>query len=608
MNIKQNIFSGSRPQAALHLLGPGEAQTAQNCKLDKGDLRPWKQYSTVKPVSGLGTPRTLYLYENGEDDHWIAKNEDFDFARSPVAGDSHNRLYYTGGTEPRVIASDILSGTFDFDTDYYKLGVPAPTVAPTIDAGYVAGSAYRAYVYSYVVRLGTNDLEEGPPSAFDSITDYGSGNVTLSGFTEPPTGRQIGTIRVYRTNSSTGTVAAFQFVGEFQTDGFTFATDTFVDSVEEIDLGTDGPQPETFLPPPVGMKGLIALVNGSFAGFLGNVVYISEPNLPHAWPNEYPIDATIIGLGWFGSTCVVLTDSHVYFLLGSPEAMEIMKLDGMYPCVSKRGILTDVGREGGVTFPSEEGWALANQNGVRIISKTFIDPTSWRDDFHPSTTHAYFYEEKVFAFYSGGSYVIDFFNDRFTTLNIYPDAAYRALSTGSFYFIKSNEDAGTPASDHAIYKWEADESDFFQYTWKSKKFILPYTTNLSVARILRSTAEIATILATIATNVANAAANAATILAGEVGGDVDDEEIDDIEIDGDALLPVLDLDIDTDITFILWGDGTLLHTQTVQDDQPFRLPAGVMYKTLEYQVSGYVPIKEITIAPSVEELEGGTNA
>jgi len=600
---KQIIFSGSRPQAAPTLLSPGEGQTAENCKLDRGDLRPWKQYKDIEFVADLGAPKTLYLYENGEDDHWIAEDTEYDFARSPVAAEVHNRLYYTGAAEVRVIASDLLSDPFDFDTDYYKLGVPAPTAALTIDSGYATGNNYRAYAYSYVVRLGSSDLEEGAPSAIAAITDYDSGDVTLSGFTEPPSGRQIGKIRIYRTNASTSGVAVFQYVGEFETDGVDFTTETFTDDVAEADLGTDTPQPDTFIPPPDGLKGLTGLLTGAFAGFVGNVVYISEPYLPHAWPYEYPLDAEIVGLGWFGSTGVVLTDSHVYFLLGSPEAMDVMKLDGIYPCVSKRGILTDVGSEGGVAFPSEEGWALASQDGVRNISKPFIDPTSWREDFDPNSTHAYFYEEKIFAFHTTGAYVIDFYNDRFTTLTFHADAAHRAIRTGDFYFIAANEDEGQPSYDHAIYQWEADKNDFFQYTWKSKKFILDWVTSFSCARVLRSAEELATMTALLATNVDNAEANAITIDSGDADDTIGGLDIDFEEIHYDSLLPVLDLDFDTDITFNVYGDGTLIHTETITSDEPFRLPSGVMYKHMEYELIGYVPVTEVVLATSMDEIE-----
>jgi hypothetical protein len=592
------MFSGARPKLANHLLAPGEAQTAQNCKLDKGELRSWKDYEFTQNIEGLGTPATLYLYQDDNVDYWITDEDLLDFARTAVARDPHSRLYYTGKDEPRVLANDLISDPFDFDTDYYKLGVPAPTAAATVDSGYTAGNEYRAYVYSYVVRLGGLDAEEGPPSDTVSITDYGSGAVTLSGFAEPPADRQIGKIRIYRTNAATTGVAAFQYVGDFETDGVDFDTFTYDDTVAEANLGTDSPQPETYLPPPTNLTGLIALINGSFAGFYQNVVCVSEPFLPHAWPYEYPVAATIIGLARFGNTGVVLTDSNPYILIGPPEAMEVMPLDDNYPCLSKRGIVMG---KNGVLYPTEMGYALVDQNGVRIVTESFIDPTTWKDVYHPTSLHAYFYEDRIFGFHATGSFIIDFPNDRFTTLDIYPDACHVARGTGSFYVVKPIDDTDR-AGDHAIYKWEGVGYDRTQYTWKSKRRILPHDSNFSVACITRNATDLAAIQAIIDTNIENIEANAAAAADADIGDVIDFEDIGADVIQVDDLAPVYDIDMNTDITFKFYGDGVLLHTETVQDNDPFRLPSDILYGEVEYEIIGYVAVKEVRIATSVEEL------
>ena len=235
-------------------------------------------------------------------------------------------------TEPRVLTTSILSATFDFTTDYYKLGVPAPAAALTIDAGYTPGATYRAYIYTYVVKLGTTDAEEGQNSAIASITDYGSGDVTLSGFTEPPASRSIGKIRIYRTAASTSGVAEFLFVGEFDTAGVDFSTYTFTDDVADSALG-EAFTCEDWAPPPATLAGLIAPDGGSLAGFVGNRVYISEPFLPHAWPYSYPVDSTIVGLGYIGNTIVVLTDEFIYLMSGTADAMSTTKLNGRFTSV-----------------------------------------------------------------------------------------------------------------------------------------------------------------------------------------------------------------------------------------------------------------------------------
>jgi len=604
LRIVQNIFSGERPKLASHLLAPGEAQTAQNCKLDKGELRSWKDYEFVENIEGLGTPATLYLYQNDDIDYWITDELLLDFARTAVAGDPHNRLYYTGKDEPRVLAKELISDPFDLDTDYYKLGVPAPTSAPTIDAGYTTDSAYRAYVYSYVVRLGDLDCEEGPPSDTVAITDYDSGNVTLSGFTEPPANRQIGKIRIYRTSAATTAVASFLYVGEFETDGVDFDTFTFTDSVAEADLGTDSPQPDTFVPPPTDLDGLLSLINGSFAGFSGNVVYVSEPYLPHAWPYEYPVAADIVGLARFGNTLVVLTDSTPYYLIGPPEAMEVMPLEDIYPCLSKRGIVMG---QNGVLYPTQKGYALIDQNGVRIVTESIVDPTTWNDVYHPSSLHAYFFEDRIFAFHATGSFILDFPNDRFTTLDIYPDACHIARGTGSFYLIKPIDDTDI-AGDHAIYKWEGADYDRLQYDWKSNRRVLPYDTNFAAAKIIRNATDLAAIEAIIDQNIENIEANAEAMADGDIGDPLDFGDIDDEDVHADDLEPVYDIDMNTDIVFKLYGDGALIHTETVSDDEPFSLPGGVLYQEIEYELIGYVAVKEVRIATSMQELMEASSA
>jgi hypothetical protein len=57
------------------------------------------------------------------------------------------------------------------------------------------------------------------------------------------------------------------------------------------------------------------------------------------------------------------------------------------------------------------------------------------------------------------------------------------------------------------------------------------------------------------------------------------------------------------VTFRLYADGVLKHTQTVADRNPFRLPSG--YRAFEFQVEieGTNPVQDVAIATSVEELK-----
>ena len=57
------------------------------------------------------------------------------------------------------------------------------------------------------------------------------------------------------------------------------------------------------------------------------------------------------------------------------------------------------------------------------------------------------------------------------------------------------------------------------------------------------------------------------------------------------------------VTFRLYAGGALRHTQTVQDNQPFRLPSGYRTRFHEFEVEGTATIIEVLLASSSAELK-----
>jgi len=47
----------------------------------------------------------------------------------------------------------------------------------------------------------------------------------------------------------------------------------------------------------------------------------------------------------------------------------------------------------------------------------------------------------------------------------------------------------------------------------------------------------------------------------------------------------------------------LLHTQTINDDNPFRLPADVTYRRCFFELTGDIPVDDVSIATSMDELD-----
>jgi len=578
MRIKQNFFSGERPRVATHISKDYAAQIAQNCDLSRGDLRPFKANARILNLSETGALKTLYQWKKTGDDEWIVHANELDFARSPIAGEANDRVYFTGMTEPRVLTKSIVSTPFDFTTDFYKLGVPAPAAALTIDAGYTPGSEYRAYIYTYVVKLGSADAEEGQNSAIAEISDYGSGDVTLSGFTAPPADRSIGKIRVYRTASSSSGVGEFLFVGEFDTAAFNFTTGTFTDNVADADLG-EAFTCEDWAPPPSTLKGIIAPDGGSLAGFIDNRVYVTEPYLPHAWAYSYPVDSTIIGLGKIKNTIVVLTDEFIYLLSGQVDAMSTDKLDGRYPCLSKAGI---VSCEIGVLFPSDEGIVLVTLDGPQLLSYDYFTGEQYYNNYSPTTIRSVYYKGQYFCFHTNGCFAINVRDKSLCRITTYVNVAapHIALSHNKLYFISIDTD-----DVNAIYEFAGDEDDnYMQYLYRSKEFLIGSVTNFSAARVIRDVSEYGALAA-------------AVFAAGEGQGAVNEQVVDGGSVNYDGTQKVY-----LGVTFRLYGDGVLLIEKSVVDDEAFRLPGDVLYRRCFFELIGDIPVDDVTIATSMEEL------
>ncbi len=579
MRIRQNFFSGERPRVATHLAKDYEAYLAENCDLSRGDLRPFIANSRTENRAETGALKTLYRWKKTGDDVWCVSATEMDFARSPIAGEAHDRVYFTGATQPRVLTNSILSATFDFTTDFYHLGVPAPAAAIGTTTGYTPGSTYRAYIYTYVVKLGTAYAEEGSNSAIKAITDYGSGNVTLGGFTAPPASHSIGAIRIYRTASSSSGVGEFLYVGQFDTATFNFASDTWTDNVADASLG-EAFACEDWTTPPDALAGLIAPDGGSLAGFVGNRVYVSEPYLPHAWPYSYPVDSTIIGLGHIGGTIVVLTEDFIYLMAGSADALSTTKLTGRYPCVSKAGI---VSCEAGVLFPSDEGIVLVTLDGPKLLSYEYFTKGQFSDNYGPATIRAAYYGGKYFAFHSSGCFIINIRDESLCRMSTFPNAGvpHVSLSDNCLYFISRDSEAV-----NAIYKFEGDTNDnYMTYTWRSREYLLGAVANFSAARVIRDTSDYG-------------ALNVDEFADSEGLGAVDGQAVNEGALNSDGSAKTYQ-----GVFFRLYGDGKLLIEKEITSNSAFRLPAGVLYHRCYYEIYGDTPVIDVAIATSMEELD-----
>ena len=182
--------------------------------------------------------------------------------------------------------------------------------------------------------------------------------------------------RLYRSNSGSQ-ASAFQMVFEKA------LTDNPVTDKKSNAALLESLASMTWEPPPVVngkyLQGICALPNGFMAGFIDKTVYFSEVFRPYAWPSEYThtFQYPIVGLGVFGQTLVVLTETGPWYLSGSdPSSMSKEDTRSNQACVSARSICPV---DGGVIFASPDGLCLASPTGIKVFLPAPTGKVAWAD-------------------------------------------------------------------------------------------------------------------------------------------------------------------------------------------------------------------------------------
>jgi len=126
MRLKLANFSGIAPKIAAANLPDNMAVIADNCRLDSGSIKPLQGISANSSLPA-GTNSAFFYKAGGQVLAWPQVG--IDVVLSPIANDSHHRLYYTGeGDEAKYTAPDYRNG---HNANGFVLGIPAPQVTPT---------------------------------------------------------------------------------------------------------------------------------------------------------------------------------------------------------------------------------------------------------------------------------------------------------------------------------------------------------------------------------------------------------------------------------------------------------------------------------------------
>lgn len=489
-SIRIQNFGGIAPRVSPRLLAGGSALRAQLTKLWSGEIRPFIARGLVQvPLAQGGLIKTIYKFKTV----WLSWLTDVDIVTGFTTDQSSDRLYYTGDGPPSITTFAQAATSLPTPLVTFPLGVAYPLDAPVLGTptGPVTTPQLRYYVYTWYSNFNEESVPS-PPSVGINVSDGQSVPITIATGTTPP---NIATVRIYRTNGG-----PFLFVKEVNIASLPSVTD----DVLNADLG-EALVSQSFYPPPTNLRGLIALANGSFAGFFDNRVRFSEPYQPHAWPPEYEkiFDYPVVALGTYGNTLVVATTGYTYLVSGTdPRSLSVDRVPDPYPCVSKRSM---VSADRGVIYASGEGLIFVGFGGTQVLTRDLMSREEWQQ-FNPTSIHGVIFDGRYFGFYesphffasdevvtpSGAGFIFDF-NDR-TVYAVNEDDLNRAdkLVTLPFYASATFANPSVPLhfvtnpslTTNELYKWEGGQG-FEPYVWRSKQFSFPYEVAFAGAKITR---------------------------------------------------------------------------------------------------------------------------
>lgn len=577
MIIRLAGFMGESPRTIPRLLPDGMAQQAYNTKLDNGALKPIHRARLDKRLDAKA--QTIYLHQ-GE---WISWDKIVDVVRGPVAED---RLYFTGDGAPKIMVNG----------ETMNLALAAPTGKPV---AIVSGtpddslSSTIIYAYTWVTSLG----EESEPSPLSEGVLWSPGlPVTVRGFSPPPEGRRVTSMRIYRSQTSSTGATDLYFIAE-RPAGVGDFLDEDLDIVEPI--GTTD-----FNPPPDDLQGITTLPNGMLAAFSGKRLYFSEPYYPHAWPEKYVLttDYEIVGLGAFGSSVAILTTGTPYIASGTaPENFVMEKLELNLPCINARGIV-DLGYS--VAYPSHLGLVSISSNGASVVTTGVMTRDQWLQ-MNPYSFVAGQFAGRWMASYAytdeggegkRGIIIIDLSGDQaFLIRNSdYADSMFYDIGTGALYLLKSGTE---------IYEWDAISEPFGEQLWRSKRFVIPTEINFGALLIEGDDITTAAQKKTLEDKAkAIMAANRAIMTTNRSGGEIGGAPIGVIPFGG-SLLDAVEHD-QASLAVSIFADDKLIFT-TSKLNKVIRLPGGFLARTWEIEVRGNIQVSQITMAISASEMAEG---
>ena len=176
--FKLITFGGRAPRSSPRLLKDNFAQVATDVDLESGRIVPLKTNSDALTLSN-STRNSIFKYTD-DPVRWLQFDDDVNVELGPIEGDTNNTVYCTGDVTYAKMgrSSDVIGGSV-YPNNSYRLGIPAPTAAPTVAV--VAETSFDGTITTTneSATITVTTLSSGSPTAHSAVVgEY----VTLEGF------------------------------------------------------------------------------------------------------------------------------------------------------------------------------------------------------------------------------------------------------------------------------------------------------------------------------------------------------------------------------------------------------------------------------------------
>ena len=515
-------------------------------RLTAGELRPLKDLLANVTLTAGGTIKSVYRFGQALTSitqYWFQSFLDADYVKGPVANDTTERTYFTDGVFPKKTDATIATAAAPYPSASYAMGIPAPAATPTVTVTGTATNPSDAgeavvFVYTYTTAWG----EEGPPSAASTAVTWRAGQtLNISNLSVAPGTGAAGqnySVNGKRLYRSATGSQATQYQYCTALGVIALAATTATDTQTTATLG-DVLETLGWLEPNATMVGLCAGPGAVMAGFYGNTVCFSVPGVPYAWPVRYQQS----------------TDAPVVGIAWFDQTLFVGTTQGLYlytgadpanmsgqKVPAAQSVVSKrsvVPMLGGVIFASSDGLYRIDASGLVNLTAELFQRADWQA-YAPATFSAYESDNRYIAFYDNGV------KQASLVFMLGPASSF---SESSVYATAGFRDRKAAAlfvvEGGATNLKQYDAGTALTHTWTSGVFHLTSEDNLGAA-----------------------------------------------SVDASAY----------PVTFQLYADGVLKHTQAVANRFAFRMPGGYRSRRYHFTVTGTSTIRDVELASTMAEM------